>query len=194
MRRPASASFIAPITVAVRAGPNRRAPGGTSAVPPRHARSGRASRVVGVVCVCHIACSARGRPATSPAPTAAGETRRSRHAQAPSGVARSPAAAEPDGFRVAHCQGTEGRTPREVVKPRAKSSSDLARNLPTAAGPRPGGGAAGIRTPDLRRARAALSRLSYGPRCHPPVPGCRPEPGGRAWTRTRDLGLIRAAL
>lgn len=27
------------------------------------------------------------------------------------------------------------------------------------------GGAAGIRTPDLRRARAALSRLSYGPLC-----------------------------
>jgi hypothetical protein len=43
------------------------------------------------------------------------------------------------------------------------------------------GGAAGVRTPNLRRARAALSRLSY-------------DPGGRAWTRTRDLGLIRAAL
>ena len=28
------------------------------------------------------------------------------------------------------------------------------------------GGAAGIRTPDLRRARAALSQLSYGP-AHP---------------------------
>ena len=50
------------------------------------------------------------------------------------------------------------------------------------------GGAAGIRTPDLRRARAALSRLSYGP----PLPAW--ETGGRAWTRTRDLGLIRAAL
>ena len=43
------------------------------------------------------------------------------------------------------------------------------------------GGAAGARTPNLRRARAALSQLSY-------------DPGGRAWTRTRDLGLIRAAL
>ena len=51
-----------------------------------------------------------------------------------------------------------------------------------------GGGAAGIRTPDLRRARAALSRLSYGPS------SVRHSPGGRAWTRTRDLGLIRAAL
>src|SRR5688500_8457624 len=53
---------------------------------------------------------------------------------------------------------------------------------------RPRGGAAGIRTPDLRRARAALSRLSYGPSRPLPLPG------GRAWTRTRDLGLIRAAL
>ena len=55
------------------------------------------------------------------------------------------------------------------------------------------GGAAGMRTPDLRRARAALSRLSYGPLSwsRPAVPVPR---GGRAWTRTRDLGLIRAAL
>ncbi len=63
------------------------------------------------------------------------------------------------------------------------------------------GGAAGIRTPDLRHAKAALSRLSYGPPSDKfPRPArsipC-PEmisPGGRAWTRTRDLGLIRAAL
>ena len=36
------------------------------------------------------------------------------------------------------------------------------------------GGAAGTRTPDLRRARAALSQLSYGPLMHPrssPRPG-----------------------
>lgn len=46
-------------------------------------------------------------------------------------------------------------------------------------------GVAGIRTPDLRRARAALSRLSYDP---------VKRAGGRTWTRTRDLGLIRAAL
>ena len=65
------------------------------------------------------------------------------------------------------------------------------------------GGAAGIRTPDLRRARAALSRLSYGPLCwartrFPFRSGQgsprRPVSSGRAWTRTRDLGLIRAAL
>ncbi len=48
-----------------------------------------------------------------------------------------------------------------------------------------GSGAAGARTPNLRRARAALSRLSYDPRIWA---------GGRTWTRTRDLGLIRAAL
>ena len=53
------------------------------------------------------------------------------------------------------------------------------------------GGAAGIRTPDLRRARAALSRLSYGPQS---CPRRATTSGGRAWTRTRDLGLIRAAL
>jgi hypothetical protein len=35
------------------------------------------------------------------------------------------------------------------------------------------GGAAGIRTPDLRRARAALSRLSYGPQRLVPPPGPR---------------------
>ena len=53
-------------------------------------------------------------------------------------------------------------------------------------------GAAGIRTPDLRRAKAALSRLSYGPQCDT---GYSPTlPGERARTRTWDLGLIRAAL
>ena len=63
--------------------------------------------------------------------------------------------------------------------------------------PGPEGGAAGIRTPDLRRARAALSRLSYGPAFGPlhahPLDAVVTR-GGRAWTRTRDLGLIRAAL
>ena len=58
----------------------------------------------------------------------------------------------------------------------------------------PQGGAAGTRTPDLRRARAALSQLSYGPLPYF-KPCCHVLPqGGRAWTRTRDLGLIRAAL
>ena len=49
------------------------------------------------------------------------------------------------------------------------------------------GGAAGIRTPDLRRAKAALSRLSYSPVAMRP-------PGGRSWTRTTGLTLIRGVL
>src|SRR3954451_20879717 len=62
------------------------------------------------------------------------------------------------------------------------------------------GGAAGTRTPDLRRAKAALSQLSYGPILvvHPArlprLAAFLPRSGGRTWTRTRDLGLIRAAL
>ena len=55
--------------------------------------------------------------------------------------------------------------------------------------PFPGGfgGAGGTRTPDFRLAKAALSQLSYGPT---PSRCC----GGRWWTRTTDLGLIRTAL
>ncbi len=93
------------------------------------------------------------------------------------------AAAVPIRDYEAHCQGTE-----------------LASKAcgPCGSGCSPTGGAAGIRTPDLRRARAALSRLSYGPAFSPrsPLPptDTRPHEGGRAWTRTRDLGLIRAAL
>jgi hypothetical protein len=45
------------------------------------------------------------------------------------------------------------------------------------------GGDEGIRTPDLLRAREALSHLSYIPRS-----------GGPAWTRTRDHSLIRGVL
>lgn len=72
------------------------------------------------------------------------------------------------------------------------------------------GGAAGTRTPDPRRAKAVLSQLSYDPRSALPLPrpaatglACAlpnstpappPAVGGRAWTRTRGLGLIRAAL
>ncbi len=52
-----------------------------------------------------------------------------------------------------------------------------------------GGGAEGIRTPDLRRAKAALSQLSYGPWIFPPA-----ARSGPAWNRTRDLSLIRTAL
>ncbi len=44
------------------------------------------------------------------------------------------------------------------------------------------------RTPDLRRAKAALSQLSY-------IPGQIVQPkGGPGWTRTNDLSLIRGTL
>ena len=67
--------------------------------------------------------------------------------------------------------------PRGLVGPRALGLSrcsttprhdrTAARSPASSAGP---GGAAGARTPDLRRARAALSRLSYGPPSrHPDV-------------------------
>ncbi len=59
-----------------------------------------------------------------------------------------------------------------------------------------GGGAKEDRTPDLLRAKQALSQLSYGPSClargrH------RPRPltiGGSGQIRTADLTLIRGAL
>jgi hypothetical protein len=68
------------------------------------------------------------------------------------------------------------------------------------------GGAEEIRTPDLRRAKAALSQLSYGPsgvlcKCtcvaktdHSCPSGGPRMVGGPFWTRTRDLSLIRTAL
>ena len=62
------------------------------------------------------------------------------------------------------------------------------------------GGAEEIRTPDLRRAKAALSQLSYGPSGSGPAPEepfapqLRVQNGGPFWTRTRDLSLIRTAL
>jgi hypothetical protein len=45
----------------------------------------------------------------------------------------------------------------------------------------------GIRTPDLLRAKQALSQLSY-------CPENKRYCGGRRWTRTTDLDLIRIAL
>ena len=47
------------------------------------------------------------------------------------------------------------------------------------------GGAREDRTPDLLRARQALSQLSYGP---------MNDDGGSGRTRTSDLTLIRGAL
>lgn len=73
------------------------------------------------------------------------------------------------------------------------------------------GGAGGTRTPYLRLAKAALSRVSYGPSVtsrrawersvrgslvrRTASEGQLPRTdGGPSWTRTRDLSLIRTAL
>jgi hypothetical protein len=56
------------------------------------------------------------------------------------------------------------------------------------------GGAGGIRTPDIRLAKAALSQLSYGPTSFPPRVVTSGDAGGPSWIRTRDLSLIRTAL
>ena len=56
----------------------------------------------------------------------------------------------------------------------------------------------GTRTPDLLRAREALSHLSYIPSLKCFAPGALhffPDmKGGPFWTRTRDLALIRGTL
>jgi hypothetical protein len=51
------------------------------------------------------------------------------------------------------------------------------------------GGDEETRTPDPLLAKEMLCQLSYVPVLDGPAGG-----GGRTWTRTRDLGLIRAAL
>jgi hypothetical protein len=129
----------------------------------------------------------------------------------------SPAAAEPHGFRVAHCQGasrpagrlTTHRSSRGrqtssegVSRPRTNSPDPLVVRRPPLAqrrgGRRTPGGAAGIRTPDLRRARAALSQLSYGPDTRPPVPrvgapGLEPGTSALSGPRSNRLSYAPAA-
>jgi hypothetical protein len=101
---------------------------------------------------------------------------------------------------------TSGHEPAGAVSPTSHTHTFPTRLRPGLCPRRPGGapssvqpcgwtrvvrsGAAGIRTPDLRRAKAALSQLSYDPSAL----SHQTRPGGRAWTRTRDLGLIRTAL
>ena len=60
----------------------------------------------------------------------------------------------------------------------------------TRAGPR-GGGDEETRTPDPLLAKEMLYQLSYVPR---EDVACGGGDGGRFWTRTRDLCLIRAVL
>jgi hypothetical protein len=63
-----------------------------------------------------------------------------------------------------------------------------------------GGGAEEIRTPDLLLAKETLCQLSHGPvRGAASIAALRgflgwENRGGRFWTRTRDLCLIRAVL
>jgi hypothetical protein len=97
-------------------------------------------------------------------------------------------------FGLRHqCEG-EAIQLRALVQPYTPVSAESCFSVPsvTVFGKPPGhprtGGAGGIRTPDLRRAKAALSQLSYGP-----VPP-RVRAGGPSWIRTRDLSLIRTAL
>ena len=62
--------------------------------------------------------------------------------------------------------GQHVRIANDAGCPRPRSLVDSARSVvkvQTDALARVAGGAAGVRTPDLRRAKAALSRLSYGP-------------------------------
>jgi hypothetical protein len=133
----------------------------------------------GVLCVfsllyCMVRVSARGRADTSPrctrsgAPADSGQARPTR--VRPQGPSPSPAAAEPHGFRVAHCQSADDpravvatrrsswrrrRRRREVVKPRPKSCPDLGGDLPTC----------------WRSRRARLASLAHRGR---PEPGTRP--------------------
>ena len=150
---------------------------------------------------CFVSCAVRaGDQARSPATPRGAPTAACSDAILTEWPRSSPTAAKPGGSRVARCQGAAGHglggtrsSPDVAVRTGCTHEVDPQRGPTTwTHNVDPRGGAAGIRTPDLRRARAALSRLSYGPVSPPDQPP--PPRGGRAWTRTRDLGLIRAAL
>jgi hypothetical protein len=172
------------------------------------------SAPMGGMCVSMLLFSARGRPDTStPAPPKP-VRHRTRIARCPSraiAVSHGRRTRRVPRGALSRCRRLCSRRSDDpavivrssnLVRSRSPTSHEISQpagGLLTAAGmlaqrraSSAQGGAAGIRTPDLRRARAALSRLSYGPPV-PSAPGPPPQ-GGRAWTRTRDLGLIRAAL
>ena len=68
--------------------------------------------------------------------------------------------------------------------------------------PDPRSGAEETRTPDVLLAKEVLYQLSYGPKAAAPLLGraaralsvVQSNAGGRFWTRTRGLCLIRAVL
>ncbi len=120
-RRPARASGMVP-------------PGRTSAPLPRsHDASWRLRcvcvvRVSLCVCVCAVQC-ARARRHEPPRPTGLGATSGSDRARPLKGWPR-PAAAEPGGFRVAHCQGADPKVvqTRRSSDPQISRSSNLVRS------------------------------------------------------------------
>ena len=85
---------------------------------------------------------------------------------------------------------------RATPRPRSRSLMSVQPRQGASLVPRPPGGAAGIRTPDLRRARAALSQLSYGPRTAarpaPTVGAPGLEPGTSALSGPRSDQLSYA--
>ena len=82
---------------------------------------------------------------------------------------------------------------RRSVNPDSRVPSEMARQAlsRSPAIRQPGGGAAGIRTPDLRRAKAALSQLSYGPgrqgRTLVGAPGLEPGTSALSGPRSNHL-------
>jgi hypothetical protein len=136
----------------VRSGPARASPGAVPRSPRDPTRSAR------------VRCRFRCPPLLRPIPTARRNAPASRPRPAPpdrgrraaggSARRRLPGAEHSVGRARPGSRGRTGRRPgRDPVAPVRLS--------------RCSGGAAGIRTPDLRRARAALSRLSYGPEPSP---------------------------
>ena len=96
------------------------------------------------------------------------------------GQARSPAfgpkadpstAAKPNGFRVAHCQGAAGMGEQQAFP-----------------------GQEGWSRGDSNPGPPPCKGGALPAKLRPPARSGSPPVGGRAWTRTRDLGLIRAAL
>lgn len=82
-----------------------------------------------------------------------------------------------------------GRVPDVMnVESSRATASALGSVTQTLVDRRPPGGAAGTRTPDLRRARAALSQLSYGPISPPDMP-C-----GLSWAPGESGLVVRARL
>ena len=168
---------------------SRRTPPRGSVLP-----SGSVSPYLWCVCVFNRAVRAGDPTRGPPTLTVAGAAGQARSPRRPRRDSCAPAAAEPNRFRVAHCQcaddpkivtrssnlvrgpGTHRPRPSDELSRSRRGQGDL-RWPDDAGGVSTPGGAAGIRTPDLRRARAALSRLSYGPQCcSPPRSRAAPPP------------------